>query len=154
MAGDALGGAKGEYVSAERNRLETLRLLALQDRIALDLELARHAEVLPELVRLTRLHPLRERWQQLGMLTLYRTGRQAGALQVHRDVHALLVSELGIEPGSELRALHGRVVRADPDLGGPVLAMDFDELKHWRSGSRSAGALEWLWGVLRPVVSS
>jgi DNA-binding SARP family transcriptional activator len=58
------------------------------------------------------------------MLTLYRTGRQAGALQVYRDVHALLVSELGIEPGSELRALHGRVVRADPDLGGPVLAMD------------------------------
>jgi hypothetical protein len=48
VAGDALGGAKGEYVSAERNRLETLRLLALQDRIALDLELARHAEVLPE----------------------------------------------------------------------------------------------------------
>ena len=112
MAGDALGGAKGEYVSAERNRLETLRLLALQDRIALDLELARHAEVLPELVRLTRLHPLRERWQQLDMLTLYRTGRQAGALQVYRDVHALLVSELGIEPGSELRAMHGRVLRS------------------------------------------
>jgi DNA-binding SARP family transcriptional activator len=112
VAGDALGGAKGEYVSAERNRLETLRLLALQDRIALDLELARHAEVLPELVRLTRLHPLRERWQQLDMLTLYRTGRQAGALQVYRDVRALLVSELGIEPGSELRALHGRVLRS------------------------------------------
>ena len=47
--GEALGGARGEYVRAQRDRLEALRLLALQDRIALDIELARHAEVLPEL---------------------------------------------------------------------------------------------------------
>jgi len=120
--GDVLGGAKGEYVSAERDRLEALRLLALQDRIALDIELGRHAEVLPELVALTRLHPLQERLRELHMLALYRTGRQADALQVYRDVRALLVSEHGIEPGGELRALHGWILRADPDLDCPVPA--------------------------------
>jgi hypothetical protein len=120
--GEALGGAKGEYVNGERDRLQALRLLALQDRIALDIELGRHAEVLPELVTLTRLHPLQERWRQFHMLALYGTGRQADALQVYRDVHALLVSELGIEPGGELRALHGRILRTDPDLECPVPA--------------------------------
>ena len=118
--GDALGGARGEYVGAERDRLEALRLLALQDRIALDIELARHAEVLPELVALTRLHPLEERLRQLHMLALYRSGRQADALQVYRDVHALLVSEVGIEPGRELSALQGRILNADPDLDSPT----------------------------------
>ena len=118
--GDALGGARGEYVGAERDRLEALRLLALHDRIALDIELGRHAEVLPELVTLTRSHPLEEHWRRLHMLALYRAGCQADALQVYRDVHALLVSELGIEPGAQLRALHGRILRADPDLDGPA----------------------------------
>ena len=50
--GEALGGARGEYVRSERDRLEALRLLALQDRIALDIELARHAEV-PLSVKIT-----------------------------------------------------------------------------------------------------
>ncbi|WP_346281824.1 BTAD domain-containing putative transcriptional regulator, partial [Pseudonocardia sp.] len=118
--GEALGGARGEYVRAERDRLQARRLLALQDRIALDIELARHAEVLPELATLTRLHPLEERWRQLHMLALYRSGRQADALQVYRDVHALLVSELGIEPGRELRELHSRILIADPDLDSPT----------------------------------
>jgi DNA-binding SARP family transcriptional activator len=114
--GEALGGARGEYVHVERDRLEALRLLALQDRIGLDIELDRHAEVLPELVTLTRSHPFEERLRQLHMLALYRTGRQADALQVYRDVRALLVSEVGIEPGRELRALHSRILSADPDL--------------------------------------
>ena len=118
--GEALGGARGEYVRAERDRLEALRLLALQDRIALDIELARHAEVLPELGALTRQHPLEERWRQLHMLALYRSGRQADALQAYRDVHVLLVSELGIEPGRELSALHSRILNADPALDSPT----------------------------------
>ena len=118
--GEALGGARGDYVRAERDRLETLRLLALQDRIALDIDLKRHAEVLPELVALTRFHPFEERLRQLHMLALHRTGRQADALQVYRDVYGLLVSRHGIEPGEELRSLHNRILRADPDLDRPI----------------------------------
>ena len=71
--GEALGGARGEYVRSECDRLEALRLLALQDRIALDIELARHADMQPELGALTRQHPLEERWRQLHMLALYRS---------------------------------------------------------------------------------
>lgn len=118
--GEALGGARGEYVRAERDRLEALRLLALRDRIELDIELARHAEVLPELIALTLSHPLDERLRRLHMLALYRDGRQADALQVYRDTHALLVSEVGIGPGTELRALHSQILRGDPDLDSPT----------------------------------
>ena len=118
--GEALGGAKGEYVRAERDRLDALRLLALQDRIALDIDLRRHAEVLPELATLTRLHPLEERLRELHMLALYRSGRQADALHVYRDMHELFVSELGIEPRRELQELHGRILNADPGLDSPA----------------------------------
>jgi DNA-binding SARP family transcriptional activator len=119
--GEALGGARAEYVSTERDRLERLRLLTLQERIGLDIELGRHAEVLPDLVVLTRLHPLEERLRWLQMLALYRAGRQAEALQVYRDVWELLNSSLGVEPGAELRSLHTQVLRADPTLETPVL---------------------------------
>jgi DNA-binding SARP family transcriptional activator len=114
--GEPLAGARGEYVAAERERLERLRLLALQERIALDLELGRHDVVLPELVALTRSHPLEERWRWLHMLALYRGGQQADALRVYREVRSLLVSELGVEPGAEVRDLHERILRADPQL--------------------------------------
>lgn len=115
--GEALGGARADYVSAERDRLEWLRLLALQERIALDIELGRHAEVLPDLLVLTRLHPLEERLRWLQMLALYRAGRRAEALRVYRDVWELLNSSLGIEPGAQLRTLHTQVLRADPAAG-------------------------------------
>lgn len=120
--GEALGGARAEYVSAERDRLEWLRLLALQERIALDIELGRHAEVLPDLVILTRLHPLEERLRWLQMLALYRAGRQAEALRVYQDMWELLNSSLGIEPGAQLRTLHTQVLRADPAVDPPVFS--------------------------------
>ncbi|WP_345606813.1 AfsR/SARP family transcriptional regulator [Pseudonocardia adelaidensis] len=114
--GEALGGARGEYVEAERDRLERLRLLSLQERIELDIELGRHAEVLPDLAMLTRSHPLQERLRELQMLALYRAGRQAEALRVYRDVWELLNSQLGVEPDADLRRLHAQVLRADPAL--------------------------------------
>lgn len=116
-----MGGARAEYVGAERDRLERLRLLTLQERIELDIELGRQEEVLPDLVVLTRLHPLEERLRRLQMLALYRAGRQADALRVYREVWELLNSSLGVEPGAELRALHTQVLRADPALETPVL---------------------------------
>jgi len=114
--GAPLTGARGDYVSGERDRLERLRLTATEERIALDIELGRHAEVLPELTPMVAAHPLEERLRELQMLALYRCARQADALQVYLDVRALLSRELGIEPAAELRGLHGRILRADPDL--------------------------------------
>jgi len=114
--GTALAGSRGEYVAAERDRLERLRLLAVEERIGLDLELGRHTEVLPEVTSLAAAHPLEERLRELQMLALYRCARQAEALGVYHDVRGLLNRELGIEPGTGLRKLHHRILRADPDL--------------------------------------
>ena len=117
--GPALAGARGEFVADERSRLDQLRLVALEERIALDLELGRHGEVLAELSGLVLSAPMQERLRELQMLALYRCSRQADALAVYRDVRGLLDDELGIEPGPELRGLHERILRGDPGLDLP-----------------------------------
>ena len=114
--GPALAGARGKFVANERARLDQLRLVALEERLALDLDLGRHAEVLAELASLVVGYPLQERLRELQMLALYRCARQADALEVYRSVRGLLDRELGIEPGPDLRALHERMLRADPAL--------------------------------------
>jgi DNA-binding SARP family transcriptional activator len=96
--------------------LLALRIAALEDRIDADLRLGRHREVLPELQRLAGADPLREQIQALFMLALYRSGRQADALEVYRKARAGLIGELGVEPGLELRRIHRRILNADPAL--------------------------------------
>ena len=111
---DDLGDAAA--VVPERSRLEDLHVVALEDRAALDLALGRHMTVAGELERLTSLHPLRERLWALRALALYRSGRQAEALDCLREVRVLLDEELGLEPGQELRDLQQAVLRQDPLL--------------------------------------
>ena len=115
--GPALAGARGQFVERERARLDQLRLVAVEERISVDMDLGRHGEVLVELAGLVIAYPLQERLRELQMLALYRCGRQADALAVYRNVWALLDRELGIEPGPDLRALHERILRGDPALG-------------------------------------
>jgi DNA-binding SARP family transcriptional activator len=103
--------------SAERFRLEELRLVALEDRAVAALALGRHATVAAELEALTSSHPLRERLWGLRAVALTRSGRQADALAVLRQVRTLLADELGLEPGAELRDLQAAVLRQDPALG-------------------------------------
>lgn len=101
---------------AERARLEELRAIALEDRAVAALGLGRHAMVAGELEVLTATYPLRERLWGLRALALTRSGRQADALEVLRQVRELLADELGLEPGAELRALQTAVLRQDPAL--------------------------------------
>jgi len=115
----------GQAASAEteRARLEEQRLGALEQRIDADLELGRHAELVPELEGLVREHPLRERLRGQLMIALYRSGRQADALEVYRSGRRLLDQELGLEPGEELRRLERAILEQDPSLtarGAPV----------------------------------
>ena len=91
-------------------RLEQRRLVCLEERIEADLALARHEDVIAELEALVREHPLRERLRGQLMLALYRSGRQAQALEVYRDGRRLLVDQLGIEPGEELRRLERAIL--------------------------------------------
>lgn len=101
---------------AERTRLEELRLVALEDRAVAELALGHHGTVAAELEAMTATHPLRERLWGLRTLALTRSGRQADALQVLREVRDVLDDELGIEPGVELRELQTAVLRQDPSL--------------------------------------
>ncbi len=101
---------------AERARLEELRAMAMEDRAVAALGLGRHAMVAGELEVLTSTYPLRERLWGLRALALTRSGRQADALEVLRQVRELLADELGLEPGAELRSLQTAVLRQDPEL--------------------------------------
>jgi len=101
---------------AERTRLEELRLVALEDRAVVHLALGHHGTVAADLEALTAAYPLRERLWSLRALALTRSGRQADALQVLREVRDVLDEELGIEPSAELRDLQTAVLRQDPSL--------------------------------------
>ncbi len=101
---------------AERTRLEELRLVALEDRAVADLALGHHSTVAADLEAMTAAYPLRERLWSLRALALTRSGRQADALQVLREVRDVLDEELGIEPSAELRDLQTAVLRQDPSL--------------------------------------
>jgi DNA-binding SARP family transcriptional activator len=104
------------WAGAAIARLDELRVLALERRIDADLALGRHAEVIGELVALVDEHPLRERLRGQLMLALYRSGRQAEALDAFQLARRDLVEELGIEPGQALRDLERAILGQDGAL--------------------------------------
>ncbi len=115
--GEPLGAIAYEsFATAEAARLRELRLRLLEERIDADLGLGRHGALVAELEALLVEHPLRERLRAQLMLALYRSGRQADALDVYRRGRAVLVEALGLEPGSELRELEAQILRHDPAL--------------------------------------
>jgi eukaryotic-like serine/threonine-protein kinase len=119
--GPPLDDVTGEpFAAAEIRRLEGLRLGALELAIEHDLDAGRHREVIGELEMLVAEEPLRERLHAQRMLALYRSGRQADALEAYRHARALLVEEIGVEPGPELRRLHEAILRQDVSLEPPA----------------------------------
>ena len=104
------------FARAEIVRLEELRWVALEQRIDADLAAGRHAELVGELEALIAQHPLRERLRCQLMLALYRSGRQAEALDVYRHARRELSEQLGLEPGEELKRLEQAILRQDPAL--------------------------------------
>jgi len=115
------------FAQAEIARLEELRVAALEDRIDADLALGENASLVPELEGLIAAHPLRERLRRQLMLAMYRSGRQADALQAYREARSVL-DDLGIEPARALRELEAAILRHDPSLDPAV-----------RPGRRAAG---------------
>jgi len=104
----------------EKSRLQEMHMQAIEACLDADLYLGRHTEVVAELQQLTADHPLRERLHGMLMLALYRDGRQGEALAAYRLARQMLVSELGVEPGPNLRDLHQRILTADRGLAGPA----------------------------------
>lgn len=107
------------FAQAPIARLEELRLAALEERIDADLALGRHADVVPELEALVAEQPLRERQRGQLMLALYRSGRQAEALEAYQEARGALVEELGIEPSPALQRLERAILNQDPELEAP-----------------------------------
>ena len=113
--GDALAELAYEpFAQTEIARLEELRLTLVEEHAEAELAIGRHAELVAELERTVARIPLRERLCGQLMLALYRSGRQAEALEVYRKARATLVAELGIEPSPLLAATPG----VDPSPGG------------------------------------
>jgi predicted ATPase/DNA-binding SARP family transcriptional activator len=132
-AADLLAGALGLWrgplladlgevaaLEPERARREAVRLAALEDRIEADLALARHPELIGELEGLLTEHPFRERlWGQL-MLALYRSDRQADALQAFHRARQVLDQELGIQPSRWLHYRQEQILLQDAALDAPA----------------------------------
>ena len=118
--GPALGDfAYAEFAQREIQRLEELRLETVEGRFEAMLRLGRHGAVVAELESRVDEHPLRERLRGQLMLALYRSGRQAEALDVYRNGRRLLADELGLEPGTELQRLEKAILVQDPELDPP-----------------------------------
>jgi DNA-binding SARP family transcriptional activator/DNA-binding beta-propeller fold protein YncE len=119
--GPALADVRYEsWAQSEITRLEELRQVAIEERLAATIELGGHARAVPELEALIAQHPLRERLHALLMLALYRSGRQADALEAYANARRRLTEELGIEPAPELRDLQRRILEQDAALAPDV----------------------------------
>ncbi len=135
------------FAQSEIARLEELRLVALEERIEADLTSGEHARLVGELEALVREHPLRERLRGQLMLALYRSGRQADALQAYRDARRELIDGVGLEPGRALQQLEQAILAHDPALDPPdrptTRASPATPQRRWRGGVliAAAGAL-------------
>lgn len=119
----------GSILSIELVRLEESRLVTVERRIDADLRLGRHSELIAELADLIARHPQHEGLHSQAMVALYRSGRQATALDVYRRLRRRLTDELGVEPSPQLQRLHQMMLTVDPALdvvAGTRRASTFD----------------------------
>ena len=113
------------FAQAVIARLEELHLAAVEDRVEADLALGRARGLVGEVRDLVARHPLRERLRGQLMLALYRSGRQAEALEAYQEFRRTLSEELGLDPGPALQQLELSILARDPALdlapsaGGP-----------------------------------
>jgi YVTN family beta-propeller protein len=104
------------FAQAPIAQLEELQLGALEERVQADLALGLDRELVGELRDLVARHPLRERLRGQLMLALYRSGRQAEALEVYQEFRRALSEQLGLDPGPSLQQLELAIHARDPSL--------------------------------------
>jgi DNA-binding SARP family transcriptional activator/ABC-type transport system substrate-binding protein len=132
------------FAQNEIARLEELRLTALEERIELELDLVQNGDLVGELEALVAEHPLRERLRGQLMLALYRSGRQAEALDAYQQTRRTLVDELGIEPGQALQRLQTQILNQDPALdrlAPAVRPSRIPRTRRWRVAVLAASVL-------------
>ncbi|WP_051926968.1 AfsR/SARP family transcriptional regulator [Streptomyces durhamensis] len=117
--GPVLSGIGGPVIEAAATSIEERRLAVWEEHLGLRLTLGESGELIPDLRELVAQHPLRETLRGQLMLALYRSGRQAEALEEYGKVRELLVEELGVDPGAHLTRLYEGILRESPELAGP-----------------------------------
>ncbi|WP_399473441.1 AfsR/SARP family transcriptional regulator [Streptomyces venezuelae] len=151
LVGTPLDGVPGVHAEAQRTRLAEWRLMLVESRIELALELGRYEDVVPELTRLTAAHPLRERLRAQLMVALYGSGRTAEALAVYADTRRLLGEEVGVDPFPPLDEVHRRILHGEPPdrvrapRHAPLAAPDTRAVPPWPPAEGLS------FGVLGPV---
>ncbi|MEU1331307.1 BTAD domain-containing putative transcriptional regulator [Streptomyces sp. NPDC005865] len=112
------------FVRGAADRLEEQRLAVLEEQAEARLAAGDHTLLTGELADLVARHPLRERLRAVQLRALYLAGRQSEALASYAELRGRLADELGLDPGPELAALYGAILRQDPELasGTPLLA--------------------------------
>lgn len=152
--GDALSDfAAEQWATVEAARFSQLKLTALTERAQIALALGRQAEVVGDLEPLVAHDPTLESLTGLLMVALYRSGRQAEALEAYRRTRQVLDESLGLEPSLTLRSLHERVLRQDealgtqPDVSGTSVAVSGTRRAEQRSTSPTN-----LPTVVRPLI--
>ena len=110
-----------DFAIAEVARLEELHAAVVEDLAEVKMALGRDDEVVPDLRQIIEDHPMRERPRQQLMLALYRTGRQAEALESYRAFREHMVDELGIEPSVPLREMESAILNQDVRLASPAV---------------------------------
>ncbi|HTA03971.1 MAG TPA: BTAD domain-containing putative transcriptional regulator [Streptosporangiaceae bacterium] len=118
--GPALAGIDSHLVRVAATGLDEQRIAAIEDRLAVELDLGRHHELVGELSALAEEFPLRDALRGQLMLALYRSGRAAEALEVYQQARRTMIDELGIEPGRELQELQHAILAGDPALDPPA----------------------------------
>jgi DNA-binding SARP family transcriptional activator len=121
--GEPLAEFDDPFARDGRRALAEARTVALEGLVEAELALGRGEEVVAELERLVAREPYRERPRAQLMLALYRSGRQADALELYRETRRTLSDELGIEPGKDLQELERAILRQDPSLDRPTPAL-------------------------------
>lgn len=104
------------WANALRDALDNERLAAELDYVDAALRCARHTELLSSLSARAMQYPLDERISGQLMLALYRSGRQADALERYQGLRRQLADELGTDPGPLVQRLHHQILTADPSL--------------------------------------
>ncbi|WP_165959554.1 AfsR/SARP family transcriptional regulator [Nonomuraea longispora] len=117
--GDPLSGLSGEWVTKLRTSLESEHRAAIGMRLAMELEMGGHAELVGELYGLVHQHPYDESFVEHLMVALYRCGRQGEALEAYHRAGHRLVEDLGADPGPSLRGTYERILRGDAGLATP-----------------------------------
>lgn len=128
------------FAQAQIARLQDLEVSAREELVEAELELGRHGELVGRLETLVAAHPFRERLRAHLMVALYRSGRQAEALEAYQDARRMLVDELGIDPSEELQELERAILRQDPSLRAPKLVPERSTVRPDEAPSQARAA--------------